>query len=595
VSPILALRNVSSAPLTIDSIAPSSNFIQGGNCGSSLAPGTGCTLILEGAADKKTTGTVTITSNAYGTAQKFVIDKSPTGDYVGSILSIFPLYPHFPLQLIGTTSSSQSVVIANSGLLPATINSIQMIEPAAFAETNNCPGTLNPGSSCTISVTYAAATQSDSAQLAIIADPSQTRYTVFLNANGSASGLTASSSSVNFGTQYVGAAPLGRMVNIINTTPYPATITGISTSTKFAQINTCTAPLAPYTGCRVSVSYSPVTNEITTGALTIAGLGPGGPQQVALYGNGLLVSSLAVSPIPLALYSSVDVTNGTGVVTVTNFGTSAVKLQGFSTTSLFSQTNNCPATLAAAASCSVTVTFTPTTTGVFNGTLSIANSGPNSPQVVPLVGTAQAVFNFSQATFDLGTQEVNTTLLGYAGLANYRSTNVTVSSVTVQGTDFKLKKNGCPQVFTPNQGCGDLEINFTPSATGIRTGTITVVDSDPSSPHVATLQGLGISGGIGILSSTNLNFGSQAVGTQSSPRNVTLTNTGAGVLKLSGIAASSQFTQTKTCGSSLNAGAHCTISIGFAPTMQGILDGTLTVQDDGAGSPHTILLSGIGQ
>jgi hypothetical protein len=595
VSPVLVLRNVSSAPLTIDSITASSNFTQGGNCGSSLAPGTGCTLILEGAADKKTTGTVTITSNADGKPQKFVIDKSPAGDYVGSILSIFPLYPQFPLQLFGTTSSPQSVVIANSGLLPATINSIQMIEPAAFAETNNCPGTLNPGNSCTISVTYTAATQSDSAQLAIIADPSQTRYTVFLNATGSASALAASSSSVNFGTQYAGAAPLGRMVNVTNTTPYPATLTGISTSTEFGQINTCTAPLAPYASCRVSVSYSPVTNEITTGALTIGGLGPGGPQQVALNGNGFLVSSLAVSPIPLALYSTVRVINETGVVTVTNTSTSTVTLKGFSTTSLFSQANNCPTSLAALASCSVNVTFTPTATGIFNGTLSIANSGPNSPQVVPLVGTAQAVFNFSQATFDLGTQQVSTTLLGYAGFANYGSSNVTVDSVTVQGTDFKLKENGCPSVFTPLEGCGDVEINFTPSATGIRTGTITVVDSDPSSPHIATLQGLGISSGVGTLSSTSLDFGTQAVGTQSSPQNVTLTNTGAGVLKLSGMAASSQFTQTNTCGSSLKAGAHCTISIGFAPTMQGILDGSLTVQDDGAGSPHTIVLSGIGQ
>jgi hypothetical protein len=37
VSPIFAFRNVSSAPLTIDSIVPSTNFTMGGNCGSSLA------------------------------------------------------------------------------------------------------------------------------------------------------------------------------------------------------------------------------------------------------------------------------------------------------------------------------------------------------------------------------------------------------------------------------------------------------------------------------------------------------------------------------------------------------------------------------
>jgi hypothetical protein len=591
ISPVFALRNVSSVPLTIDSITASSNFILGGTCGSSLAPGTGCTLILDGAADQKTRGTVTIASDAYSKPQTFVIEKSPNGDNVGSILSVVPLYPQFPLQLIGTTSSPQDIVISNSGLQPATI-SIQLPKPSAFAEKNNCPATLDTGNSCTISVTYTAETESDSAQLTIGAD--QTASTAFLNGSGSTSALVASIGSVDFGTQYVGAAPLGRMVNVTNTTPYPASLTGISTSTEFAQINTCTAPLAPYTSCRVSVSYSPVTNEITTGTLTVAGLGPGGPQQVSISGNGLLVSDLAVSPIPLALYSTLDVVQGSGVITVTNTSTSEVKLLGISIASPFSQTNNCPTQLHASASCSVTVTFTPTAAGVFNGTLSIVNSGPNSPQAAPIVGTAQTIFNFSQATFSLGQQEIHKSLLGYAELGNYGSSSVTVNSVTVEGADFKLTKNGCPPVFTASEGCGDLEITFTPSATGIRSGTITVVDSDPSSPHVAGLQGLGISDGVGTLSSTSLNFGSRTVGTQSSPQTVTLTNTGTGVLQLSGIAASSQFTQTNTCGSSLKAAADCTISIRFAPTMQGILDGTLTVQNDGAGSPHAIALSGIG-
>jgi hypothetical protein len=81
-SPVLALRNVSSVPLTISAITPTANFTMGGNCGTNFAPGTGCTLILEGADDKKTTGTVAIASNAYSKPQTFVISKSPTGDHV---------------------------------------------------------------------------------------------------------------------------------------------------------------------------------------------------------------------------------------------------------------------------------------------------------------------------------------------------------------------------------------------------------------------------------------------------------------------------------------------------------------------------------
>jgi hypothetical protein len=594
-SPVLTLRNVSSVPLTIGSITTSKNFTQGGTCGPSLAAGTGCTLILEGAADHKTTGKVTIASNAYTKPQTFTIQKSPNGDSVGSILSIFPLYLQFPPQLIGSTSSTKQVVLSNSGLTPATINSIQIIQPSAFSETNNCPGSLDPGSSCTISVTYAAATVLDNGQIAIIADPNQTSYTAGLSGTGSTSALSVSVSSLDFGTQYVGGAPLERIVNIANTTPYPATVTGVSTSAEFSQRNTCTSPLAPQTSCRISVSYSPLTNEITSGTLTAAGLGPGGAQTVSLTGNGLIVSNLTVSPTPLALFSVVDGVSGSGVITVTNTSVSSINISNVTIPSPFAQTNNCLGSLAPSTSCSVTVTFTPTQLGVFNASLSIANSGPNSPQVVSVVGTAQVVFNFSQPLFTFGPAQVRTGYMGYAGLTNYSSKNVTVNQITVQGQDFKLTNNGCPHVFGPNEGCEDLEITFTPSATGVRTGTITVKDSDPSSPHTATLQGIGISAGDGSLSPTSLNFGLQAVGTQSSPQMITLTNTGTGVLTLSGITVSSQFSETNTCGPTLQAGANCAISTIFAPGLQGILDGTVTVQDDGAGSPHVIALSGIGQ
>src|SRR5947209_7267303 len=121
---------------------------------------------------------VTITTK--GAPQKFSISKSPHGDAVGSVFAIFPLYLQFPTQLLSTTSAVQKIVIQNIGLQAGAIDSITMILPSVFSQTNDCPALLNPASSCTISVTYAAATIQDSAQLAIIHDPNQTRDTIFL-------------------------------------------------------------------------------------------------------------------------------------------------------------------------------------------------------------------------------------------------------------------------------------------------------------------------------------------------------------------------------------------------------------------------------
>jgi hypothetical protein len=125
---------------------------------------------------------------------------------------------------------------------------------------------------------------------------------------------------------------------------------------------------------------------------------------------------------------------------------------------------------------------------------------------------------------------------------------------------------------------------------------LSVRTSDYSQPITSILQGTGISSGLGALSASSLSFAAEKVGTQSPPKEITLTNTGTGVLPLVGIAASPQFfVQTNTCGSSLGAGAKCTISISFAPNLQGILVGSLSVQDDGLGSPHTVALTGIGK
>ncbi len=415
VSPVLALRNVSSVPLTISAITHSSNFTKGGTCETSLAPGTGCTLILSGAADNKTSGTVTITSNAYSKPQEFVISKSPGGDSVGPIMTAFPLYVQFPSQLIGTTGVAQRITIENSGLLPGAV-SVQMIQPSVFNETNNCPAMLDPASSCAISVTYNATTAQDSAQLSIVTD-SQTN-TAYLSGYGSTSAIATSTSSVQFGSQFVGAAPLGRMVNFTNTTPYPASITGVSTSTGFVQANTCTAPLAPQASCRASVGYIPSANENVTGTLSAANFGPGGAQTVSLYGSGLIVSDLTPSPMPLNLYADVDQTPASGVVTLTNTSQSLVKLLGFTVSGPFSQENNCPKTLAAAALCNLTVTFKATESGVFNGTISVANSGPNSPQVVPVVGTAQTILIISPTVLNFGPQKIHTGNLGYLGIGN---------------------------------------------------------------------------------------------------------------------------------------------------------------------------------
>jgi minor extracellular serine protease Vpr len=93
----------------------------------------------------------------------------------------------------------------------------------------------------------------------------------------------------------------------------------------------------------------------------------------------------------------------------------------------------------------------------------------------------------------------------------------------------------------------------------------------------------------------SLSFGTVAVGSASAPQTVTLSNSGSAPLTVTSVSVSSGFAvTTNRCGTSLTAGAHCTIKILFKPKEAGAAAGALTVKDVNGASPQTVSLSGTG-
>jgi hypothetical protein len=90
-----------------------------------------------------------------------------------------------------------------------------------------------------------------------------------------------------------------------------------------------------------------------------------------------------------------------------------------------------------------------------------------------------------------------------------------------------------------------------------------------------------------------LAFGSRVLATSTTIK-ATLKNNLSVALNITSIAASGDFAQTNTCGTSLAAGASCTISVTFTPTATGSRTGTLTVSDDASNSPQSVSLTGAG-
>ena len=94
------------------------------------------------------------------------------------------------------------------------------------------------------------------------------------------------------------------------------------------------------------------------------------------------------------------------------------------------------------------------------------------------------------------------------------------------------------------------------------------------------------------------NFGSQAEGTTSPPVNVRITNRGAAVISIYQVYFAGtnpgDFLESTACGSTLAAGAHCIISVTFAPLATGTRNAVLAISTSDTAGLRTVILKGTG-
>ncbi len=215
-------------------------------------------------------------------------------DLPGPQVSLSPTTLSFAAQTTNTTSAAQSVTLTNSGGFPLTISNVGLTGPNAgdFAQTNDCPGTLAAGSSCTATVRFTpTATGARAASLSITDDASGTPHTVGLSGTGTAPAVgvaTPSVSSLAFGNQLRGATSAAQSVTLTNTGTQPLTVgmITIADSGDYAQSSNCVGPLAPTASCRIDVTFTPLATGSRSGTLSVST--SVGTVPVALSGTGTL-------------------------------------------------------------------------------------------------------------------------------------------------------------------------------------------------------------------------------------------------------------------------------------------------------------------
>ena len=183
--------------------------------------------------------------------------------------------------------------------------------------------------------------------------------------------LVASSEAVAFGDVTPGSAPAGRDVTFTNDGQSATGALSIATTGSHAfstTASTCASSLVPGASCTVSVAFAPAVPGAVSGTLTVVGT-TASATAVALSGAGLGAATLAADEDNFAFGDTlVGATSAPVVLTVTNTGniTSGVPdvaLAGASADDFDLNDDTCTAALAPGASCSVSITFTPTAAG----------------------------------------------------------------------------------------------------------------------------------------------------------------------------------------------------------------------------------------
>src|SRR5205823_5989475 len=206
-----------------------------------------------------------------------------------------------------------------------------------------------------------------------------------------------------------------------NGTSSPLSITSIAftgtNSGDFAQTNNCGASLAAGASCSIDVTFTPTAVGTRTATLTVTDSASNSPQTASVTGTGAGLPGLSPSPVPDFGNQNVNTPSIAKAVTLSNPTSTTLSITSIGFTGMnpgdFGQTNNCPispSTLAANATCTINVTFTPTTTGTRSAILAVTDNASNSPQTSGVSGTGTMLPSLSPSPVpSFGNQNVGIT------------------------------------------------------------------------------------------------------------------------------------------------------------------------------------------
>ena len=565
-----------------------------------LQPSATCTItvVFRPTATGTRTGTLTETNSSTGNP---TLTATLTGTGLDTTATLTPASATFPATDITDTSAATTFTYTNTSTIPETVSAATVSGDYAIT-TNTCTASVPASGTCTIAVVFKPTATGTRTGTLTVTDSSTGNATLTATLTGTGLDTTATinPNTATFPATDVTGTSATQTFVVTNTSTVAINVNKITLAGDFIQTaTTCsfTSSLAPANSCTVTVAFTPTLVGARTGTLTVTDSSTGNPSIVAtLNGTGLDTTATLVPTS--ADFGSIYAGGGLSapkVFTVTNTSAVSILVKAVAITGNFTETTTCGTSLAAGATCIVSVVFAPLSAGSLTGTLIVNNGSTANPVLTAtLTGTGLP----TTATLTPVSATYGNVIVGSTSAAqgfvwtNTSAIPLTVTKVATTG-NFTVASSTCTGSVAAGSFCL-VTVTFNPTALGALTGTLSVASTASANPVLTSvLSGRGVADVQADVSS--LDFGNVDIGYTSATQTFNITNYTAAAIAFTGVSITGDYAYSTTCGTTLGALGNCTVTVSFTPTALGARPGSLTVTTNDTKYPIiTVALAGNG-
>jgi len=577
----------------------------GGSCGATLDPVQRCTVVVTYAPTAVgahgATLALTYQDGSGGAARAA---RALAGAATGKAFLAISDGPTWDFGAIGDgRTATHTFTVRNDGALTATAIAAQPLAAPFALGATTCGATLAAGARCTVDVTFSPTVVGGAAATLTIAYHDGTaaqQATRALAGAGSEQAVLSISDapSYDFGVVTVGAV-VEHAFTVANDGKLATNgaLTGGALAAPFAwkggafpgQGGDCGPSLAAGARCTVVVTFAPSSGGARAATLSI-GYDDGSAARTAtraLTGAGAQPASLTISDGPSYAFGTHAIGSTTqATLTLRNGGGStalSLVLGGLAAPFALG-TTTCGATLAPAASCTVTVSFTPAAAGDFSDALEVRYDDGTTGRLVTRAldgsgATPPQVAFSSTVAYDFGphaigsTAEATLTVRNLGQLATTLTPTGPAAPFAWKGGAWPGSGGSCGATLLALSSC-TVVITFSPTAIGAASGSVAVGYDDGLGGRATATRALAGTGvpraSLTLSSGARYDFGTRAVGATATA-SIDVTNGGAvdaTAIAITAPAAPFAIAST-TCGATLAPSARCTVVVSFAPTALG--------------------------